>query len=132
MPKSDLEETFYERFRRVLSEHGLRVEQAATIMEASADTVRRLADGRTKQIKLDEALRLCDRFGIDPWYLAFGRERAATSPPSSRGEDPLRRLEERVDRLSEMVRDMAAARAVRAEAEGETTSPPRRRSAGTR
>lgn len=68
-------EEFYKRLERLLAARGVRHEDAASAMGAGIDTVRRLLDGRTKQAKLDEALRLCDRYDIDPWELAFGRPR---------------------------------------------------------
>lgn len=73
------EEPFFERFRRLLDEAGLRPEQAASIMQTGIDSVRRLSDGRTKQARLDEAIRLCDYLGVSPYYLANGRDREPTA-----------------------------------------------------
>lgn len=107
------EAPFYERFRALLARLNLRPEEAASIMETGVDSVRRLADGRTKQMKLDEALRLCDRFGLDPWELAFGKPRASSPPGQS--PDRLEALEERVDLLTRQLARMAASSAAAAE-----------------
>lgn len=106
-------EPFYERFKRVVfGELRLTAEQAAVAMGCSADAVRRLADGRTVQAKFDEALRLCERYNLDPWELALGRPRltrpeagAETGSPALSGErlrqieDHYREILRRLERL---------------------------------
>jgi plasmid maintenance system antidote protein VapI len=81
-----MKDAFYERFAAALSEHEISLEDAASVMGVKIDVVRRLIDGRTKQAKLDEALRLCERYEIDPWFLAFGRSRATAPAASSEKE----------------------------------------------
>lgn len=82
-----MKETFADRFSRLLlTERGLRIEDVASTMRAGADAVRRIADGRTKQPRFDEMLRLCEAYDIDPYLLAFGRSMRPISDALSESE----------------------------------------------
>jgi len=67
---------FTERFNAVTA--SISETELALVLDLSISAVRKLRSGETQTLKLDGALRLCSRLGIDPWYLAFGKERSAT------------------------------------------------------
>ncbi len=71
---------FAERLREILS--GVGLAKAADIMGLTDQQIRRYrsTDGLPNP-KFMAIMRLCDRLGIDPWYLAFGRERQAVEQP---------------------------------------------------
>lgn len=98
--------------------------EVAVIMGVTEGAVRKIRRGDTKSFDLERALRLCDRLGIDPWYLAYGRARrtpqvkakAETAtrisllselPRKSASGDRLGRIEERVDLLTRLIEMMA-------------------------
>jgi hypothetical protein len=62
------EETFTERFNR-LTGH-MSEQELCYVLDLSAGAVHKIRDGRTQSLKLDSALRLCERIKISPWYLA--------------------------------------------------------------
>ncbi|MDE2102385.1 MAG: hypothetical protein KGL39_34380 [Patescibacteria group bacterium] len=68
-------EMLADRLKRLLEERGLTEADAASAMRTAVYKVARLLDGTTKSLKLDEALRLCEKTGIDPFELGLGRAR---------------------------------------------------------
>lgn len=62
------EETFTERFNRLVS--GVSETEVGVILGISESAVRKLKRGDTQTLKLDGALRLANKLGISPFYLA--------------------------------------------------------------
>jgi hypothetical protein len=93
--------TFAERLRGALRGAGLSIAGAADIMDVTEQQMRRYLDGTTPDLKLFGALRLCERCGVDPWYLAFGTKRQAAS-----GAEVSPQPDARVSRLERDLRDM--------------------------
>lgn len=105
MPDEEIQ-PFYERFKALLQTLNLTPEQAAVSMGVKIDVVRRLLDGRTAQMKLDEALRLCQEYGVDPWFLAFGRVRQ----PAISGAEKAKPAPNREARFDNLEREVAEIR----------------------
>ena len=86
-------EPFYERFSRLLDDAGLSDTEAAAAMGLSGAQISRIRNGIAGSIRFEDGLRLCDRLGIDPWYLAFGkaRESAKERHASSLAPDTIER-----------------------------------------
>lgn len=77
------EETFYQRFARLLDESDLSDAAAADLLGISQDIVRRLRSGKGS-IKLAGGLRLALRLGVSPWYLACLPEPVTPTAASGR------------------------------------------------
>ena len=98
-------------------------------MGVTEGAVRKIRRGDTKSFDLERALKLCERLGIDPWYLAHGRNRGAAEsatesagmigaislladlPPAAGTSGRIARIEARVDLLTRLLQMMAAAEA---------------------
>lgn len=103
--------------------------EVAVVMGVTEGAVRKIRRGDTKSFDLDRALKLCERLGVDPWYLAYGRSRKesgsaskaagqvagisllADLPPAAGASGRLARIEARVDLLTRLIQMMAGARA---------------------
>lgn len=70
----DRVEPFTERFNRLTD--GLGDTELAHVLGMTVWGVRKLRQGDTQSLKLDQALRLCRRLGVSPWDL--GGETAPT------------------------------------------------------
>lgn len=68
-------EPFYARLARVLDDAGMTDTQAGEALGLSAAQVGRLKKGERQSIRFEAGLRLCERLGLDPWQVAFGRPR---------------------------------------------------------
>lgn len=60
-------ETLSDRIARLTQ--GLSDTQVGEMMGTTADAARKLRMGEIRSMKLDNALRLCKRLGVSPWYL---------------------------------------------------------------
>lgn len=70
-------ETMTERFNRLTK--GMPESEIAFVMGISVPAVRKVKTGETKSMTLVNALRLCRRLNVSPWYLA-GEVEPATLP----------------------------------------------------
>ena len=75
-------ETMTERFNRLTK--GMSDAEIAFVMGITVPGIRKIKAGDTQTMKLDNALRLCRRLSVSPWYLAGEPE--PTQPASAGGE----------------------------------------------
>ena len=79
-------ETLSDRLVRLTS--GLNDTQVGEMMGTTADAARKLRIGEIRSIKLENALRLCRRLGISPWYLAGEVEPLDATPQGNDRSEP--------------------------------------------
>jgi DNA-binding Xre family transcriptional regulator len=83
----------------------------ALALGLSLGGLRHLKNGKTSSLKLGPALRLCERLGVNPWYLAFG-EGAVNQPHDGAGAGQgqllsrLAAVEARLNRHSKVMEEM--------------------------
>jgi hypothetical protein len=103
------DETFTERFNR-LTEH-MSEPELCYVLDLTSSALRKLRDGRTQSLKFDAGLRLAEKLGVSPWYIAGKAE-----------PQPQREIEEAIE---------AARIKPRAGASLETETEPLARQVGT-
>jgi transcriptional regulator with XRE-family HTH domain len=65
-------ETFGERLRRLRYDKGFALTGLAMKVGLTEACIRQLENGRTREPRLGDGMRLADALGVDPRYLAFG------------------------------------------------------------
>ncbi len=102
-----------ERIAGAIERAGLSDTEAAAEMGISAALLGRIKRGERGTVHFKAGLRLARRLKIDPWELAFGRDRAST--PSlgvasalvvREGTEPPRQDEERLAQIESELREM--------------------------
>lgn len=95
-------ETFGDRFKRLTE--GLNPREMAYVMDVDEAIIRKIKTGDVKSIKLEEAMRMCAHFGIDPFELAG----VDAKQPVASGE-AARLSRQDLSDLQETIREMQAA-----------------------
>ena len=78
--KRRMDPEFYERFKVIVEAAesiGISQTDLASMMGLASSTITRLRAGDPASVRLESGLRLCERFGLDPWLFAYGRPRNA-------------------------------------------------------
>ena len=115
-PPDGGQETFYQRFSRIVEGSGLSDTDIGSIMGLSAANVGRVKSGQRKSIRLDAGLRLCSKLDLDPWFLAFGRPRPSAASgaqleshlPEGPFAEAVRGLQSEIDSVREIAEQAQA------------------------
>jgi hypothetical protein len=69
-----MEPGFYGRFRDAVDRSGLSDTKIAGIMDLAPPTISRIKNETQLSIRFDDGLAFCEELGLDPYFLAFGRQ----------------------------------------------------------
>lgn len=93
-------ETFGQRLKRLRSEMGLTMTQLGYQVGVSEGAIRQLESGQSKSASFQVGIKLAEKLGVNPHYLAFGEgpaKQEATAANVSQTEARIADLEARLE-----------------------------------